>query len=77
LTMFSPRISYTFDLTTKHTKVTKDWEIKTLKLRALRVLRGENYPLVISRGITALGPMQLFLLPILTIHYFFAPVMRS
>jgi hypothetical protein len=47
-------MSCTFDLTAKRTKVTKDWENKTLELRDLRVLRGENVPLLFGCSATTL-----------------------
>jgi hypothetical protein len=37
----------------KRAKDTKDLEIQYLKLRDLRVLRGENYPLVFRYGFAA------------------------
>jgi hypothetical protein len=39
--------------TMKRAKDTKDSEIQYLKLRDLRVLRGENYPLVFRYGFAA------------------------
>jgi hypothetical protein len=45
-------------LTTKFTKDTKNLENYILKLRALRALRGENYPFFFGCGYTALGLLR-------------------